>query len=408
MASPFLWLSPMDYSGSRSDSVGGTALWLTTSDSSGTPSLSDIPSEDSITPLLRPLGPQNTRSSHTPDSNLSEFDSLVKREMRKLRVTYLCSNTFAKCYHYQRMRLPSGKAVVVVLLVCFFERLAMFSAMSSMLTPLLEAVSSSVSDSAGRALVQSVIDNIVSQVMVPFAGAIADIWAGRLQVIRISLWLEFLGYAIIAFSFSFESNNEHVQHKYMLLVAFVVISMGSAGFQANVIPFGADQILYKASEELSSYFYWFYWVRNLGALVYLTDYTCHGISKETKILAFTGLAAVCACMALSINYLYKGTLLVDPERRNPIKTVKNVIWYALTVKRPRFRSAFSFSREPPPRIDLAKRIHGGRFSSEDVEDVKAFLRLLCLLLAIGGALIIYTGVKPPFDMQLITSFAVGK
>ncbi len=375
-------------------SVTGTAVTsLNTTGTYGTIHQSaTISSTEATISLSYASSEPHSVQSSTYAEDFSEFDALVNREVKKFRIKYLCNVSFAKCFQYQKRRVPSGKAVVVLLLICFLERMAVLSAMNGILEALLDAASSRVAHSAEKAFLKSVLVNFVSQIMVPFAGCIADVWAGRYRVISISLWLEFLGCAIIAFLSSFGSHSSLV-NTCILLVAFVLINMGSAGFQANVIPFGADQILYSVSEELSSYFYWYYWVCNLGGLVYLTDYACLGFSEETNILIFSCIATMCSCMALSINYLCKGMLFIDCERRNPLRTVRQVIWYALTVKRPRVRSAFSFSREPPPRIDLAKRIHGGKFSNEQVEDVKTFLRLLCLLLAVGGALTVHAGVS---------------
>ena len=48
------------------------------------------------------------------------------------------------------------------------------------------------------------------------------------------------------------------------------------------------------------------------------------------------------------------------------------------------RSAFTYcDDEKPSRIDLAKERYGGPFTTEQVEDVKTFLRILGLLLTLG-------------------------
>ena len=69
---------------------------------------------------------------------------------------------------------------------------------------------------------------------------------------------------------------------------------------------------------------------------------------------------------------------------------------ALVIKRPVHRSAFSFSgARPPSRLNLTKKVHGGEFTSEEVEDVKTFLRLLVVLLFVLSSLVLYTGVRRP-------------
>jgi hypothetical protein len=53
-------------------------------------------------------------------------------------------------------------------------------------------------------------------------------------------------------------------------------------------------------------------------------------------------------------------------------------------KAPIHRSAFTYCEdELPTRIDFGKERYGGPFSTEQVEDVKAFLGIPCLLLTLG-------------------------
>lgn len=205
-----------------------------------------------------------------------------------------------------------------------------------------------------------------------------------------SLWVLWIGYSVVAFSFSFSKN---VTLTYFLLIGYLIISMGTAAFQANIIPFGADQIVYRASEELSSYFYWYYWVRNVGAIFYVSSFTCTNFDNDLHVTVFATAAAASIAAALSLNAIFNDWLLIDPERRNPLNTVVKVLYHVATVKRPTERSAFSFSRLPPPRIDLAKQRHGGKFTNEEVEDVKTFLRLLLILISIASAFTVYTGVR---------------
>ena len=324
----------------------------------------------------------------------SDLDSLINKEMRSFRLKYLCSQTCSRYYQYMRRRVLSGKAVFLVLFMCFLERLAYFGALSNSLPFFLE-VTDNVLSKAQQAFIQTLVDNMIGQIMYPIAGWIADVWVGRHRVLQAGLWFQFVGYCLLAFIFSFEHSDAPTSvSRYLLMVCFIIVSIGTAAFQANMIPFGADQIIYKTSEELSSYFNWYYWVRNLGAILYLLSFTCSNFDTRLHVIVFGMVAAISICLALSLDYILKDWLLIDPERRNPLKTVAKVLYYSATVKRPRERSAFSFTgRDAPPRIDLAKIRHGGKFTNEEVEDVKTFLRLLVVLGAVGGALTVYAGVR---------------
>ena len=61
-----------------------------------------------------------------------------------------------------------------------------------------------------------------------------------------------------------------------------------------------------------------------------------------------------------------------------------------------FRSAFTYG-EVPSRLDLAKNRYGGPFTTEEVEDVKTFGRILLVLISLFGFLLLPNSV---------TSFAV--
>ncbi|CAI8051360.1 Solute carrier family 15 member 4 [Geodia barretti] len=184
-----------------------------------------------------------------------------------------------------------------------------------------------------------------------------------------------------------------------LYLLFVLIAVGSSGVEVNLIPFGADALLYKTSEELSSYFYWYYWGRNLGALAYILSFLVHGSTTHTALFSLSIAAAL--TLALSLSFICENWLSDDQERQNSPKLIWNILRCAFRAERPQARSAFSFTGEAsrPQRLDLAKRQHGGKFHSEEVEDVKTFLRLLLLLFSIGGALTVYTGILEVMSIQ---------
>ena len=77
--------------------------------------------------------------------------------------------------------------------------------------------------------------------------------------------------------------------------------------------------------------------------------------------------------------------LIDSGSRNPYKLVYKVIKFAAQHKSPIRRSAFTYCEdELPSRMDLAKEKYGGPFTTEQVEDVKAFLGILRILITFGS------------------------
>ena len=66
--------------------------------------------------------------------------------------------------------------------------------------------------------------------------------------------------------------------------------------------------------------------------------------------------------------------------QNHFELVYQVIKYAIKNKRPKCRSAFTYCEdELPSRIDFGKKKYGGPFTTEQVEDVKTFFRLLSVV-----------------------------
>ncbi len=60
-------------------------------------------------------------------------------------------------------------------------------------------------------------------------------------------------------------------------------------------------------------------------------------------------------------------------------SVSKIVRYAIKNKHPMHRSAFTYCEdELPSRIDFGKTKYGGPFTTEQVEDVKTFLRLLVI------------------------------
>ncbi len=72
----------------------------------------------------------------------------------------------------------------------------------------------------------------------------------------------------------------------------------------------------------------------------------------------------------------------EPPTHNPFKLIYQVLKYAVKNKYPKQRSAFTYWEDKPySRIDLGKAKYGGPFTTEQVEDVKTFFRLLIVIIA---------------------------
>ena len=97
---------------------------------------------------------------------------------------------------------------------------------------------------------------------------------------------------------------------------------------------------------------------------------------------------MCTSITVALSsFHFLGDLLVkEPVTQNPFSQIYKVINYAIKNKHPQCRSAFTYCEDDlPSRIDFGKSKYGGPFTTEQVEDVKTFLRVLPVTI-VGGAL----------------------
>ena len=225
-------------------------------------------------------------------------------------------------------------------------------------------------------------------------GFIADRYFGRAKVLYYSWVSLFMAHLVIGFYFVIAgiipyNNTVLVIGIVLTSIALLINSFSLAGIRVNVIPFGVDQMETASSDQLSSYFHWYYWCRNVGQFFTFSVGDSLVLSKHdlTSLLVSSFAAAI----GVLINIFGYKWFIKKEKVGNPLLLIYRVLRYAATAKRPAERSAFSFDGRPvPSRIDLAKETHHGVFRDERVEDVKTFLRILVFLVSLLGFLCVYT------------------
>ena len=175
--------------------------------------------------------------------------------------------------------------------------------------------------------------------------------------------------------------------------AFFIV-LGYAAYQANFIQFGLDQLMEAPSQSLSIFVHWAVWADVLGT-------TLIGMSAGVMVCPLVSiniryplcivpvLTLVCFPLLLILACWKHRWFYIEPELRNPYRTVMNVLNFVRKHKHPLLRSAFTYSdADRPSRLDFAKERYGGPFTTEQVEDVKTFLRILLLLISLGPVFIL--------------------
>ena len=162
-------------------------------------------------------------------------------------------------------------------------------------------------------------------------------------------------------------------------------------FKANVLQFRTDQLNGCSSDHYSIYVYWYVWSSYAGiafqqiALCLVLNITAKTVTELTVLFILIPVSAVIILGVTLVMQCHKHQWFInDVIDFNPRKLIYQVIRFAIKHKQPLQCSAFTYCEDNiPSRLDYGKRRYGGPFTTEQVEDVKTFLNVLRVLLALG-------------------------
>ena len=112
--------------------------------------------------------------------------------------------------------------------------------------------------------------------VLPFAGWLADVRFGRFRVIYWSVWTMWISALLLTVSSivtqlveSYRNSQQCIQ---VALLTF--LGIGYAGFQANIIQFGVDQLHDASTTEITSFIIWYVWTLLSAGIVVDFTFTC--------------------------------------------------------------------------------------------------------------------------------------
>ena len=252
----------------------------------------------------------------------------------------------------------------------------------------------------------------------PVSGFIADVCCGRFKMVMIGLFslLTFLLVVSIIPLLLFlhkigvlhlDPSNmfyEDLKVKIPFLLSFtgglVLFIIGMSSYMANYIQLGLDQLLEAPSEYLALFVHWAKWVYNLTSTVVIVTFvstSCHQLNKDGFALLYSSpfVFAIILSLLLACSYRRRHWFYMERGQVNPYKNVIKVLNFARKHKYPLQRSAFTYCDDVmPSRIDFAKHRFGGPFTTEQVEDVKTFLRIVTVLLSLGPIQVLQVPASP--------------
>ena len=243
----------------------------------------------------------------------------------------------------------------------------------------------------------------------PLAGCLADTKCGRHKATIYSLWFivcggtfTIVGTIIIACYTNGIISVKNINIHILLAVGFgpptifgmMMLLSSYISFSANIIQFGMDQLCDSPSEDSVLFIHWFVFTLHLGltinkfiilAIDLFFCYTVYHTNYSPGLVVALHSTSVVVLILLGISSWitkYKHQrFVVDQGSRNPYQLIYKVIKFAAQHRVPIRRSAFTYCEdELPSRMDLGKEKYGGPFTTEQVEDGKAFLGILSVLL----------------------------
>lgn len=231
------------------------------------------------------------------------------------------------------------------------------------------------------------VRSLIHLVLYITMGWVSDTKLGRERAIGISLWSSWIGALLEVISLCIQYNSSAILTniaKYGISSASILFLLfGSATFFVNVIAYGLDQLVDESSTRIRAFVHWLVW----GLFVGFGTGFLSVVNYSSTLNVITGLIIfVIMSLSVSINTIYfidfkPSGILKD----NPYRLVVSVIVYACKHKHMSNRSAFTYwEDEIPNRISMAKQKYGGPFPDEAVENVKTFLRIIVICLAMFG------------------------
>ena len=250
----------------------------------------------------------------------------------------------------------------------------------------------------------------------PFIGLLADIKLSRYKTVLCSTYFILVQITavlivviVIAVTLLLKQYKHHVpvSVKIAAFSAVGIMVIAYIVFYINGFHFAMDQLLNSSTDDLIKFIHWYVWVNYLCVLIteMMWNFTLYGSRYyygNYIVMHIVGLcmsvltpltAIVLLVISLCIAKRRKVWFLLEPPSVNPYTLLARVIKFAYKHKVPLRRSAFTYCEdEPPSRLDLAKQKYGDPFTTRQVEDVKAFLGILKVLLT----------ASPVFYLHIVT------
>jgi peptide/histidine transporter 3/4 len=239
-------------------------------------------------------------------------------------------------------------------------------------------------------IVIPVLQNAIITILYPVTGWLADTIIGRGKAVRLGLWCCWIGSVLYVISFCMQYGlcglPVNIAKYGISVLALIFVMFGTASSFSNIAPYGQDQLVNKSSAQIRSFIYWVTWGLYLGFSLSYVSFIPKVIHEPVIILT-TGMIvflfnSIVLVLFGALDYKFKPSGVL---RKNPYKSIYQVLRYALRHSSPANRSALTYwEAVAPNRINLGKKKYGGPFKEDEVEDVKVFWRIFGIIASTFG------------------------
>ncbi|XP_064382461.1 solute carrier family 15 member 4-like [Halichondria panicea] len=243
----------------------------------------------------------------------------------------------------------------------------------------------------------------------PLAGYLADVRYGRYKVVRcglLTMWLALFTFIVVGLALFAVCSIPlpfvgsvpwpplvngvlvvlGVSGGLLVLLIYIALSVGFAAFSANVIQFGIDQLRDSPTRDSFLFIHWFVLTMYIGLSVGKLMWVVFSDIISVESFGIFGIAFFFFLIAVPVSLCFaKQSLFIhDTGLGNPYKEVARIVGFARKHSIPIQRSAFTFWEDDiPTGLNLGKNKYGGPFTTEQVENVKAFFGILLVLISLG-------------------------
>ena len=168
-----------------------------------------------------------------------------------------------------------------------------------------------------------------------------------------------------------------------ITAAVLIMYLGVSACIVTALQLGLDQMPDASSDNIISFIKWFIFSALLGVWssenIFKSTVHCAFVDPDNNIFFSLYPVFAMSILCCSIFLLAPKWLIIEPKSPQSLKIIYQVLKFAAKHKAPLNRSALTYWEEDiPSRMDLGKSRYGGPFTTEQVEDVKTFFKIIII------------------------------